>query len=135
MSNQIIVLLALLNEKNEVLVSLRKNRADHNGFWEYPGGKVEEGENIDQALIREVKEELNIEISKHCVAPLTFVLDGNERDKKLLLLYVCRKWEGNVTSLLEQKIDWVRPIDLGHYQMPDSNLFLNSMLRDWVASS
>ena len=79
MSNQIIVLLALLNEKNEVLVSLRKNRADHNGFWEYPGGKVEEGENIDQALIREVKEELNIEISKHCVAPLTFALDENER--------------------------------------------------------
>ena len=81
MNTKIIVLLALLNEKNEVLVSLRKNRADHNGFWEYPGGKVEEGENIDQALIREVKEELNIEISKHCVAPLTFALDKNERDK------------------------------------------------------
>ena len=60
MNNQIIVLLALLNEENEVLGSLRENRADHNDFWEYPGGKVEEGENIDQALIREVKEELNI---------------------------------------------------------------------------
>ena len=58
MSTQIIVLLALLNEENEVLVSLRKNREDYNGFWEFPGGKVEEGENIDQALIREVKEEL-----------------------------------------------------------------------------
>ena len=104
MSNQIIVLLALLNEKNEVLVSLRKNRADHNGLWEYPGGKVEEGENIDQALIREVKEELNIEISKHCVAPLTFALDENERDKKLLLLYVCRKWEGMLLVFWNRKL-------------------------------
>ena len=135
MNNQIIVLLALLNEENEVLVSLRENRADHNDFWEYPGGKVEEGENIDQALIREVKEELNIDVSKQCVAPLTFSVDETARNKKLLLLYVCRKWEGNVTSLLGQKIDWVKPIDLGHYKMPYSNIFLNSMLRDWVSSS
>ena len=134
MKDQIIVLLALLNEKNEVLVSLREKREDLNGFWEYPGGKVEEGENLDQALIREAKEELNIDISKHCVAPLTFAVDENGKNNKILLLYVCRKWEGDVTSLLEQKIHWVKPIDLVHYQMPNSNLFLNSMLRDWVTS-
>ena len=78
MSNQIIVLLALLNENNEVLISLRENSDDYNGFWEYPGGKVREGEDIEEALIREIKEEINIDISKNCVAPLTFASDNKD---------------------------------------------------------
>ena len=135
MSNQIVVLLALLNENNEVLISLRKNRKEYNYFWEYPGGKVEEGEDIHEALIREVKEEINIDISKNCIAPLTFVLDENKKGKNLLLLYICRKWEGSIVSLLDQEIKWVKPIDLSLYQMPSSNIFLNSILRDWVTSS
>ena len=135
MTNQIIVLLALLNERDEVLISLRSNRNDYNDLWEYPGGKVEDGEKIEEALIREIKEELNVDISKNCVSPLTFTSDQNEQNNKLLLLYVCRKWEGPVNSLLKQKIDWVKPIDLPGYKMPSANLFLNSILRDWVASS
>ena len=135
MTNQIIVLLALLNQDNEVLISLRENRKNCNGLWEYPGGKVEQGEDINHALIREMKEELNIDISKNCIAPLTFSVDENEQDKKLFLLFVCRKWEGSLTSVLKQKINWVKPIDLTNYEMPSANLFLNSMLRDWVAGS
>ena len=135
MSNQIIVLLALLNENNEVLISLRENSDDYNGFWEYPGGKVREGEDVEEALIREIKEEINIDISKNCVAPLTFASDNKDRKSKILLLYVCRKWEGFITSLLKQKIAWVKPVDLGKYKMPDANLFLNSILRNWVGNS
>ena len=135
MSNQIIVLLALLNENNEVLISLRENSDDYNGFWEYPGGKVREGEDIEEALIREIKEEINIDISKNCVAPLTFASDNEDRKSKILLLYVCRKWEGFITSLLKQKIAWVKPVDLGKYKMPEANLFLNSILRDWIGNS
>ena len=75
MRKRLIVLLALVNEKNVVLISLRKNKKEYNGYWEYPGGKVEEDETLEQAIIREIKEEINLEISKNCVAPLTFAVD------------------------------------------------------------
>ena len=70
MNTRVIALLGLINEKNEVLISLRKNRADYNDYWEYPGGKVEKGETTDQALVREIKEELDLDVSSNCVAPL-----------------------------------------------------------------
>ncbi len=132
MNTRVIALLGLINEKNEVLISLRENRADYNDYWEYPGGKVEDDESIEQGLVREIKEELNIEISKACIAPLTFAVDENEVDQTILLLYVCRKWEGYLTSLLNQKIKWVKPADLAQYRMPASNYIMNSILRDWV---
>ena len=132
MRNRLIALLALINEKNEVLISLRKNKKEYDGYWEYPGGKVEDGETIEKGLIREIKEEINLEISKNCIAPLTFAIDQYEENQTILFLYVCRKWEGSVTSLLDQKIAWVKPIDLAEYPMPNSNRFLNSILRDWV---
>ena len=133
MKLRMVALLALINEKNEVLISLRENRADLNGYWEYPGGKVERGEAIDQAIVREMKEELNLDVSSECVAPLTFTVAHDEISQKILLLHICRKWDGNPESLLDQKIEWVKPINLIHYKMPKPNLFLNSMLRDWVA--
>ena len=133
MKTRLIALLGLINEKNEVLISLRKNRADYNGYWEYPGGKVEIGETIDQALVREIKEELDLDISRNCVAPLTFIVADDEISQTILLLHVCRKWQGNPESRLGQRIEWVRPIDLVQYRMPKTNSFLNTMLRDWVA--
>ena len=132
MSKRLVALLALVNEKNEVLISLRKNKKKYDGYWEYPGGKVEDGETIEKCLVREIKEEINLEISKNCIAPLTFAVDQNETSQTILFLYICRKWEGSIASLLDQKIEWVKPIDLGAYQMPVSNRFLNSILRDWV---
>ena len=132
MRKRLIALLALINDNNEVLISLRRNKKEYDGFWEYPGGKVENGETIEKGLIREIKEEINLEISKNCIAPLTFSVDQNETSQTILFLYVCRKWEGSITSLLDQKIEWVKPIDLTEYRMPSSNVFLNSILRDWV---
>ena len=131
MKRHLIALLALINHKNEVLISRRKNKEEYNGYWEYPGGKIESGETIEQGLIREIKEELNIAIAKSCIAPLTFAVDV-EMNEKILFLYVCRKWDGSIISLLNQKIEWVKPIDLAQYQMPRSNLFLNSILRDFI---
>ena len=132
MRKRLIALLALVNEGNEVLISLRKNKKEYDGYWEYPGGKVEENETIEQAIIREIKEELNLEISENCVAPLTFAVDQHGGGETILFLYICRKWEGSITSLLDQRIKWVKPIDLAEYQMPTPNHFLNSVLRDWV---
>ena len=132
MKRRLIALLALINENNEVLISLRKNRKEYNDYWEYPGGKVENDETLEQALVREIKEELNLEIAKSCIAPLTFAVDEQEKYQKILFLYVCRKWDGSIKSLIDQKIEWVKPIDLAQYQMPHSNLFLNAILRDFV---
>ena len=129
---RLIALLALVNENNEVLISLRKNKKEYDGYWEYPGGKVEEGETLEQAIIREIKEEINLEISKSCIAPLTFAVDQHAECETVLFLFICRKWEGSITSLLNQRMEWVKPIDLAEYQMPAPNRFLNSILRDWV---
>ena len=132
MKKRLIALLALINDNNEVLISLRQNRREYNGYWEYPGGKVESSETLELGLIREIKEEINLEISKNCIAPLTFAVDQHELSQTILFLYICRKWEGSITSLLDQRLEWVKPIDLAQYRMPASNIFLNSILRDWV---
>ena len=132
MKKRLIALLALINDNNEVLISLRKNREEYNDFWEYPGGKVESDETLEEGLVREIKEELNLEISKHCVAPLTFAVDEQEMNETILFLYVCRKWDGPINSSLDQRIEWVKPINLVQYQMPRSNLFLNSILREFI---
>ena len=132
MKRRLIALLALINEKNEVLISLRKNKKEYNGYWEYPGGKIEIGETLEQGLVREIREELNIAITNSCIAPLTFAVDEEEMNETILFLYVCRKWDGSITSLLNQKVEWVKPIDLFQYQMPRSNLYLNSILRDFI---
>ena len=132
MKKRLIALLALINDNNEVLISLRRNRREYDGYWEYPGGKVENSETLELGLIREIKEEINLEISKNCIAPLTFAVDQHELSQTILFLYICRKWEGSITSLLDQRLEWVKPIDLAQYRMPASNSFLNSILRDWV---
>ena len=132
MKKRLIALLALINDNNEVLISLRQNRIEYDGYWEYPGGKVENSETLELGLIREIKEEINLEISKNCIAPLTFAVDQNAVSQTILFLYICRKWEGSITSLLDQRLEWVKPIDLAQYRMPTANRFLNSILRDWV---
>ena len=132
MKKRLTALLALINDKNEVLISLRQNRREYDGYWEYPGGKVENSETLELGLIREIKEEIDLEISKNCIAPLTFAVDQHEVSQTILFLYVCRKWEGSITSLLDQRLEWVKPIDLAQYRMPAPNRFLNSILRDWV---
>ena len=135
MKTLLVALVALINEENEVLISLRKNRGDYNNCWEFPGGKVEEGETVDHALVREVKEELSIDISSDCVAPLTFAVEYNKKEQTILMLHICRKWQGSPISLLDQKLQWVKPINLGDYKMPKANVYLKSMLRDWVTSA
>ena len=133
MKRTIVTLIGLVNSENYVLISKRTNSIQFSGFWEFPGGKVEKGENLTEALLRETKEELGLLLNSSCVAPLTFSVDKTEKQETLLLLFICRKWNGQPRGLEDQELKWVKPLDLSQYKMPPANTFLNSILRDWLA--
>ena len=125
-------LLGLINKENKVLISKRKKSVNYKDFWEFPGGKVEKSESSVDALIRETYEELDLFIDASCVSPLTFSIDKTVDQEILLLLFVCRKWKGEPKNREGQEIKWARPLDLYKYKMPPANIFLNSILRDWI---
>ena len=100
------------------------------GLWEFPGGKVETGETPEAALIRELAEELSINVHESCLAPLTFASHGYENFHLLMPLFVCRRWNGEVRPLEGQELAWVRPLRLGDYPMPPADIPLVPMLRD-----
>ncbi len=85
------------------------------GLWEFPGGKIEQGERPEQSLIRELKEELGIVVKEECLAPLTFASHLYADFHLLMPLYVCRRWEGIVEPKEKQRLKWVRPNDLRNY--------------------
>ena len=132
MKKIVVTLISLINSENYVLISNRKSSSQFSGFWEFPGGKVEKGENLTEALIRETKEELGLVLNSSCVSPLTFSVDKTKTFETLLLLFICRKWNGQPKAMEGQDLKWVKPLDLSQYKMPPANIFLNSILRDWV---
>jgi 8-oxo-dGTP diphosphatase len=100
------------------------------GLWEFPGGKVEAGERPEQTLIRELDEELAITVKEDCLAPFAFASHGYDGFHLLMPLYLCRRWEGIATPREGQQLVWVRPNDMGAYQMPPADLPLVAQLRD-----
>lgn len=100
------------------------------GLWEFPGGKVEPGETPEAALIRELREELSIEVRPKCVAPFTFASHAYETFHLLMPLYVVRNWAGEPRSREGQKLAWVRANRLADYAMPPADEPLRTMLRD-----
>ena len=102
------------------------------GLWEFPGGKVEQGETPEQALIRELQEELGIDTWQSCLAPLTFASHKYDDFHLLMPLFACRKWEGIPRGLEGQALTWVRANKLKEYPMPPADVPLISVLRDWL---
>jgi 8-oxo-dGTP diphosphatase len=112
---------ALVDADGRVLIAQRPEGKAMAGLWEFPGGKIEDGERPEQTLIRELKEELGIVVSDACLAPLTFASHGYADFHLLMPLYVCRRWEGTVTALEAQRLAWVKPNRLRDYPMPPAD--------------
>lgn len=119
---------ALIDADGRVLIAQRPEGRSMAGLWEFPGGKVEHGERPEEALIRELREELGIAVKEACLAPLTFASHTYEDFQLLMPLYVCRRWEGIVTPLEGQQLAWKQPAKLKDYPMPPADLPLISHL-------
>ncbi len=121
---------ALVDVDGRVLLARRPPGKHLAGLWEFPGGKVGENETPEAALIRELKEELGIDVAQSCLAPFTFASHRYPEFDLLMPLYICRRWEGTVTALEGQELTWVRPARLSDYPMPPADEPLVAMLRD-----
>jgi 8-oxo-dGTP diphosphatase len=117
----IVAACALIDTDGRVLIAKRPANKDMAGLWEFPGGKVDPGERPEQTLIRELKEELGIDVQEACLAPLTFASHPYPQFQLLMPLWVCRRWEGEVKALEGQELAWVRPKTLRDYPMPPAD--------------
>ncbi|MBC8037690.1 MAG: (deoxy)nucleoside triphosphate pyrophosphohydrolase [Rhizobiales bacterium] len=121
---------ALVDADGRVLITKRPKGKPLAGLWEFPGGKVEAGERPETALIRELKEELAIDVVESCLAPLTFASHAYEDFHLLMPLFVCRRWKGVARPLEEQELAWVSPLKLRDYAMPPADIPLIPHLID-----
>ena len=126
----LVAAVALIDADGRVLLAERPAGKHLAGMWEFPGGKVTPGETPEAALIRELGEELGIDVHESCLAPFTFASHAYPDFHLLMPLYVCRKWSGIVTAREGQRLKWVRPVWLGDYEMPPADKPLVAMLRD-----
>ena len=126
----LVTAVALIDVDGRVLLARRPPGKSMAGLWEFPGGKVRDGELPEGALIRELHEELGIDVTKACLAPFTFASYTYDDFHLLMPLFVCRVWEGIVTAREGQELKWVRPRDMDGYPMPAADIPLIAMLRD-----
>lgn len=123
---------ALIDADNRVLLQKRPEGKALAGLWEFPGGKVDPGETPEQALIRELQEELGIDVRESCLAPLTFASHAYDSFHLMMPLYICRQWKGQVSGREGQELAWVKSARLGDYPMPPADIPLIPILRDWL---
>ena len=123
---------ALVDGDGRVLIAQRPEGKSLAGLWEFPGGKVEAGETPEAALIRELREELGIEVNAACLAPFVFASHAYEGFHLLMPLYLCRRWDGMPQAREHKALKWVRPSGLSDYPMPPADEPLVAYLRDFL---
>ncbi|TYC69913.1 8-oxo-dGTP diphosphatase MutT [Stappia sp. BW2] len=123
---------ALVDADGRILLAQRPEGKSMAGLWEFPGGKVEEGERPEETLIRELDEELGIEVNEACLAPLTFASHSYEDFHLLMPLFICRRWNGTPQGKENQALKWVRAARLRDYPMPAADEPLIPHLQDAV---
>ena len=128
--NQLVSTIALIDDKNKILIGKRPVGKTFETLWEFPGGKVKKDETVEQALIREIKEEINIDLSKNCIAPLAFSTYNSEKINIIILLFISRKWNLDPICKVHTELRWVKANDLNKYNMPPANKFLVTSLQD-----
>lgn len=121
---------ALIDSDGRVLVAQRAASKEMGGLWEFPGGKVEDGERPEEALIRELREELGILVKEDCLAPFAFASHAYPEFHLLMPLYVCRRWEGIARPNEHEALKWIYPEKLGTVPMPPADKPLIPMLCD-----
>jgi 8-oxo-dGTP diphosphatase len=112
---------ALIDADNRVLLAQRPPGKSLEGLWEFPGGKVEPGETPEQALVREMMEELGVHMKAKDLAPVGFASHSYEKFHLLMPLYAVRKWLGVPTPREGQKIAWVKPLEMAAFPMPPAD--------------
>ncbi len=128
--NRLVSIIALIDDENKILIGKRPAGKAFENLWEFPGGKVKKNETAEQALIRETKEEINIDLSNNCIAPLSFSTYKSENINIIILLFISRKWNSDPICKIHTELRWVRANDLNKYNMPPANKFLVTSLQD-----
>jgi len=123
---------ALVDTDGRVLLAQRPEGKSMAGLWEFPGGKVEDGESPEAALIRELQEELGVDTWQSCLAPLTFASHSYDDFHLLMPVFICRKWQGIPQPREGQVLKWVRPMNLRDYPMPAADIPLIPIIQDWL---
>ena len=126
----LVAAVALVDADSRVLIAQRAKGKHLEGLWEFPGGKLRDGETPEAALIRELNEELGIDVEDSCLAPISFASHAYEDFHLLMPLYVCRIWNGTPRPREGQNLKWVKPARLRDYPMPPADTPLVAALRD-----
>ncbi len=123
---------AMIDVDGRVLLAQRPAGKSMAGLWEFPGGKLDQGETPEAALIRELQEELGVETAESCLAPLAFASHSYDDFHLLMPLFACRVWQGNPVAREGQTLAWVRKQTLRDYPMPPADIPLVAQLIDWL---